>query len=404
MGATQGQADSSGAAPADRCPACGTAGPVPFHVGEDVPVNSCLLLADRDAAVTFPKGGLSLALCPECGLIWNCRFDPTRTTYSQDYEETQAFSPTFRAFIQRLAADWTERYSLSGGTVVEIGCGKGEFLVEMTRAGIAAGVGVDPGVQPARIADGVPVTWIQGIFPHDLPRLSADAVVCRHTLEHIAPVREFLTSIREAITDPDRTVVLFEVPDVQRVLDEVAFWDVYYEHSSYFSAGSVGRLFRATGFEVLRIERAYSDQTLLVEARVGHSGTAPALPIEEDPADLAAAAAQFATGYQRMVTHWRDRIRTVSATGGATVIWGGGSKGVAFLAALGPDSALVDGVVDINPFKQNQYMAGTGHQVLAPKDLIDLEPALVIVMNAAYRDEIGQELAGLGLAPIVEAL
>src|SRR5699024_11433012 len=110
------------------------------------------------------------------------------------------------------------------------------------------------------------------------------------------------------------------------------------------------------------------------------------------------------TEYQRTVTHWRDRIRTVSTTGGATVIWGGGSKGVAFLAALGPAAALVDGVVDINPFKQNQYMAGTGHLVLAPKDLVDLEPALVIVMNTAYRDEIGQELAGLGLTPIVEAL
>jgi len=404
MGSTQGQVDSTGPPQAGPCPACGAAGPVPFHVGEDVPVNSCLLLADRDAAVTFPKGALALALCPECGLIWNCRFEPERTTYSQDYEETQAFSPTFQAFIHRLAEDWTERYSLKGGTVVEIGCGKGEFLVEMTRAGIAAGIGVDPGVQPARIPDDVPVTWIQGLFPQDLPQLSADAVVCRHTLEHIAPVREFLTSIRDAITDPDRTVILFEVPDVQRVLDEVAFWDVYYEHSSYFSAGSVGRLFRAAGFEVLDIERAYSDQTLLVEARVGSSGTAPALPIEEEPADLAAAAARFTTEYQRTVTHWRDRIRSVSATGGATVLWGGGSKGVAFLAALGPAAALVDGVVDINPFKQNQYMAGTGHLVLAPKDLVDLEPALVIVMNTAYRDEIGQELAGLGLTPIVEAL
>lgn len=387
-----------------NCPACGGPAPAPFHVGEPVPVNSCLLLADRDAARNFPKGELALALCPACGLIWNCRYDSTLTTYSQDYEETQGFSPTFQAFIKELAADWTDRYSLRGRSVIEIGCGKGEFLVEMARAGIGSGVGVDPGVQPSRITDDVPITWIQGLFPHDLPDLDADAVVCRHTLEHIAPVREFLTSIRTAITKPERTVLLFEVPDVQRVLNEVAFWDVYYEHSSYFSAGSVGRLFRASGFEVLRIERAYSDQTLLVEARVGADGAASASPIEEDPAELAAAAARFASDHQRMTTYWRNRIRTAKATGGRTVIWGGGSKGVAFLAALGPDSDLVDGVVDINPFKQNQYMAGTGHRVLAPKSLVDLEPTLVIIMNEAYRTEIGQELTSLGLTPTVEAL
>ena len=386
------------------CPACGADEPDPFHVGAPVPVNSCLLLGDRDAAVAFPKGELALALCPACGLIWNCRFDPARTTYSQDYEETQGFSPTFQAFIRELAAEWTERYELSGGTVIEIGCGKGEFLVEMARAGIGTGIGVDPGVQPSRIVDDVPLTWIQGLFPQDLPELRADAVICRHTLEHIAPVREFLMSIRAAITDPERTVLLFEVPDVQRVLDEVAFWDVYYEHSSYFSAGSVGRLFRAAGFEVLRIERAYSDQTLVVEARAAIGGPAGVLPIEESAAELADAAARFARGHQAMVEYWREQLRAVAAGGGRTVIWGGGSKGVAFLAALDADAALVDGVVDINPFKQNQYMAGTGHRVLAPKELTTVEPALVIVMNGAYRAEIGNELADLGLAPRVAAL
>lgn len=367
-------------------------------------MNSCLLLADRDAARNFPKGELALALCPNCGLIWNCRYDPALTTYSQDYEETQGFSPTFQAFIKELAADWTDRYSLGGGSVIEIGCGKGEFLVEMARAGIGAGTGVDPGVQPSRITDDVPITWIQGLFPQDLPELDADAVICRHTLEHIAPVREFLTSIRAAITDPERTILLFEIPDVQRVLDEVAFWDIYYEHSSYFSAGSAGRLFRAAGFDVLRIERAYSDQTLLVEARVRVGGAESAFPIEEEPAELAAAAARFAADHQRMTRYWRDRIRAAKASGGRTIIWGGGSKGVAFLAALGSDSELVDGVVDINPFKQNQFMAGTGHRVLSPKSLVDLGPTLVIIMNDAYRSEIGQELAELGLAPIVESL
>ena len=44
-------------------------------------------------------------------------------------------------------------------------------------------------------------------------------------------------------------MVFFELPDTERVLTEAAFWDIYYEHCSYFTPGSLARLFRRTGFE-----------------------------------------------------------------------------------------------------------------------------------------------------------
>ncbi len=91
--------------------------------------------------------------------------------------------------------------------------------------------------------------------------------MCRHTLEHIRPVAEFLATIRRAVGDRRDVVILFEVPDVIRVLEEAAFWDVYYEHCSYFSAGSLARLFRSQGFEVLDARLEYDDQYVIVEAR-----------------------------------------------------------------------------------------------------------------------------------------
>jgi len=38
---------------------------------------------------------------------------------------------------------------------------------------------------------------------------------------------------------PADALVLFEIPDVRRVLEEGAFWDIYYEHCSYFTLGSL---------------------------------------------------------------------------------------------------------------------------------------------------------------------
>ena len=70
-------------------------------------------------------------------------------------------------------------------------------------------------------------------------------MLCRHTLEHIAPTGRFLRTIRNVIGDRSDTVVLFELPDAVRILREGAFWDINYEHCSYFSPGSLSRLFRA---------------------------------------------------------------------------------------------------------------------------------------------------------------
>ena len=384
------------------CPACGSSDISPFYVVSNVPVSSCMLLDDAAAARAFPCGDLRLAVC-ECGFITNAAFDANLLNYSQDYEETQGFSPRFRSYMTELASEWVARYKLAGKTAVEIGCGKGEFLAELLRRGVGHGVGIDPSVRLERVDPALNdrVTWISGMFPADYPVLDCDAVVCRHTLEHIAPVREFLRSIRQAIGARTETVVLFEVPDTQRILEEGAFWDVYYEHCSYFSVGSLGALFRRTGFEPLSVRRTYEDQYLVIEARP----TAPEpAAVASDREIIRTAAHIFSDTQQKETQRWRDRVRRVAASGGSTVLWGASSKAVAFLSALGDQAGNVAAAVDINPYKQGYYLAGTGLRVGDPKELLDIRPDLVVAMNPVYLDEIDAGLASLGITTTLEAL
>src|SRR5437763_1047948 len=77
------------------------------------------------------------------------------------------------------------------------------------------------------------------LFGDEQIALDAEALVCRHTLEHIREVHGFLSMLhRWAAQRPEPPIVLFEVPDVERVLDEVAFWDLFYEHCSYLKIDS----------------------------------------------------------------------------------------------------------------------------------------------------------------------
>ncbi|WP_462186775.1 MULTISPECIES: class I SAM-dependent methyltransferase [unclassified Frankia] len=382
------------------CPACGGSRLTSFYAKDDVPSHSCLLLAGEDEARAFPRGNLRIAFCEGCGFIMNTAFDPAKNQYSARYEETQAFSTRFQEFARDLAKRWTDKYDLYGKTVLEIGCGKGEFLVHMVEQGAGAGIGIDPGVRPERITSPVAgrLTWITDLYSERYAHLTADAVVCRHTLEHIAPVGDFMRMIRAAIGDRTDIPVLFELPDVLRVLQEAAFWDVYYEHCSYFSAGSLARLFRATGFEVLDVSLDYDDQYLLIEAR---PSTVPAagdpLPIEDDLATLRVGVRHFQREVATTLNRWSEMLRHGQQRGEKAAIWGSGSKGVSFLATLGPAAGLVRYAVDINPHKHGMFMAGSGHRIVPSEWLREDRPDLLIIMNPIYRDEIAGELTRLGV-------
>lgn len=382
-----------------RCPSCGSAEPVVFHEQDDVPVHSCRLVDTREEALAFPRGRLRLAFCSACGFIANTAYDPGLQDYGIDYEETQGFSPRFRDFARTLARRWIQRHDLREKDVLEIGCGKGEFLTLLCEIGPNRGVGIDPAFVEERLESEATgrMQFITDVFSEQYSDLPADAVVCRHTLEHIAPVADFLGLVRRTIGDREGCVVLFDLPDVARVLRDTAFWDVYYEHCSYFSAGSLARLFRRTGFRVVELEREYDDQYLVIDAFPGIDDGSRPLPLEERPEDLAQDVAEFSRRFAETTSRWRALLGGTRAQGQRAAIWGAGSKGVAFLTTLGVGEEIAF-AVDINPYKQGKFLAGTGHEVVGPEQLVAERPDIVIGMNAIYLDEIRGELDGLGLA------
>jgi len=332
-----------------------------------------------------------------CGFITNAAYDASLQSYFVDYEETQGFSPRFRTFMRDLAQRWIDRYELRGRTTLEIGCGKGEFLLQMLELGVSRGIGIDPAIVFERVDSPAAdrVEFIRDLYSERYTYLTADAVVCRHTLEHIQPVAAFLSLIRQSVANQPGSVVLFDLPDALRVLRECAFWDIYYEHCSYFTPGSLSRLFRTSGFEVIGLELDYDDQYIVLEARLSDTADGR-FPLEDSVEEIAEAAASYRIDLQATQQRWRREIAAVRSCGGRAVVWGSGSKGVAFLTTLGIREEITY-VVDINPYRQGKFMAATGQEIVSPEFLRAHRPDLVIAMNPIYVDEIGQELARLGV-------
>lgn len=387
------------------CPNCFQGKLEIFYEVCRVPVHSVLLMETRQVAVSYPKGDIALGFCPECGFISNTLFDASVHEYSGNYEETQGFSPTFRAFHQRLAESLIEKYGLRQKKIVEIGCGKGEFLSLICELGDNQGIGFDPAFVADRnpAAEGVDVTFVADFYSEKYAHVGADFFCCKMTLEHIPDTANFVRTVRRAVGDRRDSVVFFQVPDARRVLRDLAFWDIYYEHCSYFSAGSLARVFREAGFEVLETWTDYDDQYLMISARPAVEPQ-PASELERETPRLVKEDIEYFVNQQaERIDSWRREIAGLQEAGRRAVVWGSGSKGVAFLSALGGGEEI-EYVVDINPFRQGKFMAGTGQEIVAPSFLAEYKPDVAIAMNPIYRQEIQDDLERLGLPTVVQAV
>lgn len=381
------------------CPSCGSKGMLIFYAARNVPVHSVLLMPTREAALTYPKGSIDLGFCNVCGFISNTAFDASLHEYSARYEATQGFSSTFNKFHKALAQRLIDKYKLHGKDIIEIGCDKGDFLLMLCEMGNNRGVGVDPAYVPERIESPAKdrVQFIADLYSEKYTHLKGDFIVCKMTLEHIHPTFDFVSMVRRSIGEKKDATIFFQIPNVTYVLRDLAFWDVYYEHCSYFSKGSLARLFRKSGFDVMDLGTEYDDQYLTIEAKPSSGPGGKLHPDENDMDQLRDLVQHFITQYPQRMRVWSDMLKGIVEKGQKAVIWGAGSKGVAFLTKLNITPQLMPYAVDINPFKRGTFMAGTGQEIVTPDFLQQYRPDVVIAMNPIYKNEIRNDLDKLGV-------
>jgi Methyltransferase domain/C-methyltransferase C-terminal domain len=377
------------------CPSCGAPAERPFYEVDRFPVHQVKLVPTRAQALNCARGDIRMCFCASCGFVWNGAFDPARMRYEDDYESTQAASPTFNAFHERLARDLIERFDLHGKRVVEVGCGQGEFITMLAEIGGNEGYGFDQVIRhPGTTGK---VTLIKDWYTERYRNLAPDFVCCKMTLEHVHEVSTFLRGVRRTVGDRAESVIVFMIPELTRILNMRAFWDIYYEHCSYWSPGSLARTFRIAGFDPIKVWTDYRDQYVLIAARPG-SGSGDVLPNEEPPAALAAKVRRFTQAVAADRALWRQWLDGQRRAGRKTVLWGGGSKAVAFLTTLDVRDGI-EYVVDINPRRNGTFIAGTGQQIVAPAFLAQCRPDVVIVMSPIYMPEITAQLDKMGVRP-----
>jgi hypothetical protein len=327
---------------------------------QNLPVFQNKMFADKDSALACPKGDMRLVQDDETGLIFNAAFDASLLRYDADYQNEQAYSGVFRDHLAEVQAIIHRHFA--DKSLLEVGCGKGYFLEVLQQAGYNI-----QGIDPAYQGDNPRI--IKACFNAD-SGLNADALILRHVLEHIENPIAFLHALADA--NGGKGQIYIEVPCFDWIMERRAWFDIFYEHVNYFRLADFQRLF-GTVYEGGRV---FGGQYLYVVADLA-SLKKPVCSQQ----DLATFPADFLADiqhYAALAKHQR------------TAIWGGASKGVIFALYLQRAGLSVNCVIDINPAKQNKFLAATGLQVQAPEQaMTQLQQGdTILVMNSNYLAEI----------------
>jgi len=369
--------------PRHECPGCGGCGlSAPFTLTRQ-PVVLNYRFANVDEARRLARRDVQLRQCSACGLVFNAAFDASVVPYDSRYENRQGCSPAFRAHVASLVKRLARIPKARGGRLLEVGCGKGEFLREAAAALGATAEGYDTSYEGPS-TDGAVQFHTSYLRPSEV-RGERDVVICRHVVEHVPEIGAFLkllAGIARAAGDP---VVVLETPRFEWIVENRCLWDIFYEHCNYFPEASLAHLCRRAGFRVVRQVPVFGDQYQWLELRVAQRPAVPEAPGVKAEVRLGT----FARKARGEIARIGADIRRYKG-GKPWAVWGAGAKGVALVHLL-PRLRPV-AVVDSNPAKQGGIIPGSSVPIIAPDDSRIRRLGLVVVANPNYLDEICGQL------------
>jgi len=369
----------------NACPVCGSSSISTFLTREQVPVHQNLPMENRESAIDIARGDLNMAVCHDCGFVFNRTFELSRLSYGKLYDNNQAYSPYFSGYLDSFAHHLIFEKNVQNCQITEVGCGSGSFLrrlVEIKETG-NRGYGFDPSYVGPATDLGQRLKFEKSYYGTEHASIHADVVICRHVIEHVPTPLLLLHTMRTALVNSPQARVFLETPCLEWILRNQIIWDFFYEHCSLFTINSLTTAIETEGFELQSVRHVFGGQYLYLEATTSNKKGINT----KKPGSIPQLAREFGEAEDKLKRKWRTEIQALLSKG-KVAIWGAGAKGVTFANLVDPDRELIDCVVDLNPNKQGKYLPGAGHLIVNPQELAQRGVVAAILMNSNYRDEI----------------
>lgn len=311
---------------------------------------------------------LVLEQCMDCGLV-QFRCDPV--SYYKDVIRAGGTTSTMRDLRVNQYKDFIERFKLEGKKIIEIGCGRGDFLHFLNDFNVKA-VGLENKKESIEFAKnnwGGPLNVLQGFADENLGKVEGgpyDAFLSFNFLEHQPNPNSMLQAIYDNTTD--NAVGLVTVPSLEYIINNNGYYELIKDHIAYYSFDTLKLLMNKNGFEVLS-ETIVNNDTLSIYVKKRQPLNSNNLNNNRKLLD--------------------ESIKKLLSSSKKIAIWGASHQGFT-LAATSKLNGKIEYIIDSAKFKQNKYSPAT-HIKIVPFEYFDEHPVdTILIIAPGYTNEIYQ--------------
>jgi len=314
---------------------------------------------------------LGIYQCAFCGTVQHT-LQPV--SYYKDVIRAVAFSEEMGAFRRGQLSRWIADSGLREKNILEVGAGQGEYMTLLKEAGAGSVFGLENGdsnLEAAkRAGHRVERGYLTDSFENPFD-LGFDGFCIFSFMEHWPNINASLRSLHSMLTTG--AVGLIEVPNFDHILETKLYFEFTPDHIFYFTSDTLRRVLELNGFEVLEIESIWHNYILSATVR------------RRQLTDFSI----FESQQKRVVT---DILTFLSGSPrGKCAVWGAGHQALSVISLSGL-AAHIAFVVDSATFKQGRYTPGSKIHIRPPSALSECDIETVLVMAAAYSDEVAAEL------------
>lgn len=210
--------------------------------------------------------------CLKCGLLFTeprpdsnhiGKYYQSEEYYSHQ-ENKSGFIPKIYESVKKVNLKHKRKLATKGmkvGTMLEIGCGVGDFLHEMEQRGWNC-----TGIEPSKEAKAIAQNRVKAniLNPEDLATLkdeSFDLITMWHVLEHVDNLKDEVRHLQRLLKKGGRLVLAlpnFKSTDAEYYREYWAAYDVP-RHLNHFCRESINNIFKTTKLQLKKIDKLVWD-------------------------------------------------------------------------------------------------------------------------------------------------
>ncbi len=351
------------------CLACGA--PLwkePLMTCADMPKSAQFFPTEKEISEDQPII-LRLMQCSGCGLI---QLDTTEAHYYRDVIRSGGYSTTMHKLRHEQYKRFLELCPLKGKKIIEVGCGRGEFLRIWREDGFPVNAyGIENDLELVKVAkeDGLSV---EAKFAEDESIVFAngpfDGFCSFNYLEHQPYPGKMLRSIYNNLKD--NAYGLITVPAWEYILEQESYYELIRDHIAYYDQNSFRLLLENNGFQVISLKKVNRDTWEAIVAKKTRIDVGPMIRNRD-------------TLKQEFV----NIMESLHKSEGKLAVWGASHQGLTILSSmkLGTEVAYV---IDSAPFKQGRYTIGSHIRIVAPEYIKEEPVQAIIIIAPGYTEEI----------------